>query len=78
MKDNYDFNNMKRIPNRIAQRLGNKTKPADVKLPHEPIAMGTLTPAQINDELEKGYAGALAGRHRSIKNVAGDMARDYD
>jgi len=28
MKDNYDFNNMKRIPNRIAQRLGNKAKPA--------------------------------------------------
>ncbi|MCL2203732.1 MAG: hypothetical protein FWB88_07315 [Defluviitaleaceae bacterium] len=33
MKDNYDFNNMKRIPNRIAQRLGNKAKPAliDIK-----------------------------------------------
>ena len=28
MKDNYDFGNMKRVPNRIAQRLGNRAKPA--------------------------------------------------
>ena len=28
MKDNYDFDNMKRVPNRIIQRLGNKAKPA--------------------------------------------------
>jgi len=28
MKDNYDFDNMKRVPNRIAQRLGNRAKPA--------------------------------------------------
>ena len=33
MKDNYDFDNMKKIPNRIAQRLGNMAKPAliDIK-----------------------------------------------
>ena len=33
MKDNYDFNNMKRIPNKITQRLGNRAKPAliDIK-----------------------------------------------
>ena len=28
MKDNYDFDNMKRLPNKIAQRLGNRAKPA--------------------------------------------------
>ena len=28
MKDNYDFDNMKRVPNKIAQRLGNRAKPA--------------------------------------------------
>ena len=28
MQDNYDFHNMKRVPNRIAQRLGNRAKPA--------------------------------------------------
>jgi len=28
MKDNYDFDNMKKVPNKIAQRLGNRAKPA--------------------------------------------------
>ena len=51
--------------------------PFDMKLPaHEPIAMGVLTPAQLNIELEKGYDSAMAGRHRSIKDVVADMERD--
>jgi len=32
MKENYDFNNMKRVPNKIAQRLGDKAKPALVDI----------------------------------------------
>jgi len=53
--------------------------PFDMKLPPKnPLALGALTPAQLNVELEKGYASALAGRHRSIKDVVADMERDYD
>lgn len=49
-----------------------------MKLPtNEPVAMGVMTPAQINVELEKGYADALAGRHRSLKDVVADTERDY-
>ena len=52
--------------------------PFDMKLPvHEPVGMGELTSAQLNAELEKGYASAMAGRHRSLKDVAADMERDY-
>jgi len=52
--------------------------PFDMKLPaNEPVAMGALTSAQLNAELEKGYASAMAGRHRSLKDVAADMERDY-
>jgi len=52
--------------------------PFDMKLPaREPVAMGALTPVQLNAELEKGYASAMAGRHRSLKDVANDMERDY-
>ena len=53
--------------------------PFEMKLPpREPIAMDTLTITQLNLELEKGYASAVAGRHRNIKDVAGDIERDYD
>ena len=52
--------------------------PFDMKLPaHEPVTMGALTSAQLNAELEKGYTSAMAGRHRSLKDVAADMERDY-
>ena len=52
--------------------------PFDMRLPaRQPVAMGALTPAQLNTELEKGYASAMAGRHRSLKDVAADMERDY-
>ena len=32
MKDNYDFNNMKRIPNKIVERLGSKARPALINI----------------------------------------------
>jgi len=52
--------------------------PFDLKLaPREPVAMGELTLTQLNAELEKGYASAMAGRHRSFKEVASDMERYY-
>jgi len=42
-----------------------------------PMVMGMLTPAGLNEELEKGYASAKAGRHRSLRDVADDMDGDY-
>jgi len=63
----------------LRQIIMHRGIPFDMKLPmHEPMAMGMLTPAQLNEELEKGYAGAMAGRHRSLKDVAADMEKDYN
>ena len=52
--------------------------PFAMRLPaREPVAMGALTTEQLNVELEKGYASAIAGRHRSLKDVVADMEKDY-
>jgi len=52
--------------------------PFDMRLPaRQPVAMGALTPAQLNVELEKGYADVLAGKFRSLDEVVADMERDY-
>ena len=62
----------------LRQIIMHRGIPFDMRLPErQPVAMGALTPAQLNAELEKGYASAMAGRHRSIKDVAADMERDY-
>jgi len=53
--------------------------PFEMRLPvREPVAISTLTTEQLNAELEKGYASAIAGHHRSLKDVVIDMERDYD
>jgi addiction module RelB/DinJ family antitoxin len=52
--------------------------PFDMRLPaRQPVAMGALTPTQLNTELDKGYADAISGHHRSLGNVVADMDRDY-
>ncbi|MCL2362438.1 MAG: type II toxin-antitoxin system RelB/DinJ family antitoxin [Defluviitaleaceae bacterium] len=52
--------------------------PFEMRLPvREPVSICALTTEQLNDELEKGYASAIAGRHRSLKDVVTDMERDY-
>jgi len=62
----------------LRQIIMQKGIPFDMKLPaREPVAMGALTSAQLNTELEKGYASAMDGRHRSLKDVKADMERDY-
>jgi len=62
----------------LRQIIMHRGIPFDMRLPAcKPVAMGALTTAQLNTELEKGYAGAMAGRHRSLKAVADDMERDY-
>jgi len=62
----------------LRQIIMHRGIPFDMKLPaREPVAMGALTADQLNAELEKGYASALAGRHRSLKDVKADMERKY-
>ena len=62
----------------LRQIIMHRGIPFDMRLPtHEPVASGALTTEQLNTELEKGYASARSGRHRSLKDVAVDMERDY-
>ena len=62
----------------LRQIIMHRGIPFDMRLPmREPVAMGALTPAQLNAELEKGYADIQAGRLRSLDDVVADMERDY-
>ena len=62
----------------LRQIIAQRGIPFEMWLPlQEPVAINTLTTEQLNAELENGYASAIAGRHRSIKDVATDMEKDY-
>ena len=55
-----------------------KGLPFEVKLPaSQPVDISTLTEAQLNAELEKGYADITAGRTTSAKKVFEDIRKDY-
>ena len=52
--------------------------PFDMKLPqHRPVALGSLSEAEFNAEIEKGFADMLAGRMRPIEDVMTDFKQDY-
>lgn len=52
--------------------------PFDVKIPiAKPIDASALTDAQMDAELEKGYADMLAGRTKSVKAAFADIRKDY-
>ena len=52
--------------------------PFDMKLPvRKPTAIGAMAAAELNAELEKGYASSVAGRTRSLDDAVSDMQRDY-
>ena len=62
----------------LRQIIMHRGIPFDMRLPMpQPVAMGALNPAQLNAELEKGYADIQAGRLRSLDDVVADMERDY-
>ena len=62
----------------LRQIIMHKGIPFDMRLPaRQPVAMDALTPAQLNAELEKGYADVLVGKLRSLDDVVADMERDY-
>ena len=52
--------------------------PFEMKLPaRNPVAIGAMTAAELNAELEKGYADVQAGRLHNLDDVVADMHRDY-
>lgn len=53
--------------------------PFDVKIPSSrPIDMSALSKAELNVELEKGYADIEAGRTRDASAVFADIRKDYN
>ena len=52
--------------------------PFDMKLPmQKPVAIGTMSAAELNAELEKGYADVAAGRLHRLDDVVAEMQKDY-
>ena len=53
--------------------------PFEVKIPSaRPVDIGTLSEAEFNEELEKGYADIKAGRTREASAVFADIRKDYN
>lgn len=60
------------------QIILNRGLPFDVKIPTvKPINVVELTEAELNAELEKGYADMLEGRTKTAKQVFADIRNDY-
>ena len=52
--------------------------PFEVKMPAvRPLDASVLTDAQMDAELEKGYADMQAGRTKSVKSAFADIRKDY-
>ena len=53
--------------------------PFDVKIPSSrPVDMSSLSEAELNAELEKGYADIKTGRTRGANAVFADIRKDYN
>ena len=53
--------------------------PFDVKIPSSrPVDMSALSEAELNAELEKGYADILAGRTKPAKQAFAEMRKDFN
>lgn len=52
--------------------------PFDVKLSaKKPVAVSALTEAELDAELEKGYADLVRGNTKTVEKVFSDIRRDY-
>ena len=52
--------------------------PFEVKMPAvRPLDASLLTDAQMDAELEKGYADMQTGRTKSVKSAFADIRKDY-
>ena len=53
--------------------------PFEVKMPSaHPVDVSALSEAQMNAELENGYADMQTGHTRSAKSVFADIRKDYN
>ena len=50
--------------------------PFDVKLPEHPLDVSRMTAAQLDTELEKGYADMKAGRTISAEQAFSDVRKE--
>lgn len=52
--------------------------PFEVKMPaSKPVDVSALSDAEMDAELEKGYADMKAGRTKSVKSAFADIRKDY-
>ena len=52
--------------------------PFEIKMPSaRPVDISTLTEAEFNEELEKGYADMQTGRTKNAKKAFADIRKDY-
>ena len=60
------------------QIILNRGLPFDVKIPNtRPVNVAELTEAELNVELEKGYADMVAGRTKPARQAFDDIRKDY-
>lgn len=59
------------------QIILHKGLPFDVKLPEHSLNVSCMTKAQLDAELEKGYADMQAGRTVSAKEAFADIRKEY-
>ena len=51
--------------------------PFEVKLPSHPLDVSRMTAAQLDAELEKGYADMQAGRTISMEQAFADIRKEF-
>ena len=52
--------------------------PFEVKIPESVLMdISKLSEAQLDEELEKGYADMIAGKTKSVKSAFADIRKDY-
>ena len=55
----------------------NNGLPFEVKLPSHPLDVSRMTAAQLDAELEKGYADMQAGRTISMEQAFADIRKEF-
>ena len=61
------------------QIILNRGLPFDVKIPTaRPADVAELTEAELNAELEKGYADMVAGKTKPARQAFANIRKDYD
>lgn len=60
------------------QIILNRGLPFEVRIPSiRPVSIEKLTKAELNEELEKGYADMVAGRTKPANQTFADIRKDY-